>query len=56
MAKSKTENLNFENAFRKLESIVEQLEKGESTLEEAMNAFEEGTKLIEHCLAKLNQA
>ncbi|MCJ7811765.1 exodeoxyribonuclease VII small subunit [bacterium] len=56
MPKSKRENLSFENAFHKLESIVENLEKGESTLEESMKAFEEGTDLIHFCLAKLNEA
>lgn len=56
MAKSKVENLDFEKAFKKLESIVEHLEKGESTLEEAMKDFEEGMDLINICMAKLNDA
>ena len=56
MAKPKKENLTFEDAFQKLESIVEHLEKGESTLEEAIKAFEEGMDLINICMAKLNDA
>ncbi|MBN2029706.1 exodeoxyribonuclease VII small subunit [bacterium] len=56
MAKPKKESLTFEDAFQKLESIVEHLEKGESTLEEAMKAFEKGMDLINICMAKLNDA
>ncbi len=56
MPKSKKEDLSFENAFHKLESIVNNLEKGESTLEESMKAFEEGMDLVHFCLAKLNEA
>ncbi len=56
MAKPKKESLTFENAFRKLESIVEHLEKGESTLEESLKAFEEGMDLINICTDKLNDA
>lgn len=52
-----TENeMTFEEAYRRLESIVENLEKGESTLEEALKAFEEGMKLAQFCTEKLSQA
>ena len=56
MTKSKNEEMPFEEAFRKLEVIVETLEKGESTLEEAMKAFEEGMELAKTCSIKLNEA
>ena len=56
MAKSKKEELSFEDAFRKLEAIVENLERGESTLDESMEAFEEGMKLVKLCSKKLNEA
>lgn len=56
MAKSKKEELSFEEAFRKLEAIVENLERGESTLDESMEAFEEGMKLVKLCSKKLNEA
>lgn len=56
MTESKDEELRFEDAFRKLEAIVETLERGESTLEEAMKAFEEGMELAKTCSIKLNEA
>ena len=56
MTKPKSKELRFEEAFRKLEAIVEKLETGESTLDESMKAFEEGMKLAKTCLKKLNEA
>ena len=56
MAKSKKETLSFEDAFQQLESIVQNLEKGELTLEEAMQAFEKGMDLVHICMIKLNDA
>ena len=49
-------NLSFEEAMSKLESIVNELEKEGITLEDAMNKFEEGVKLSEFCVNKLNEA
>lgn len=52
-----TENeMTFEEAYRRLEAIVESLEKGDSTLEEGLKAFEEGMKLAQFCTEKLSQA
>ena len=56
MTKSKKETLSFEDAFQQLESIVQNLEKGELTLEEAMQAFEKGMELVNICMTKLNDA
>jgi exodeoxyribonuclease VII small subunit len=56
MAGSKKEKSSFEESFKKLESIVEDLEKGESTLEESMKRFEEGMELIHVCTKILNDA
>ena len=56
MPENKKKEIRFEEAFRKLEAIVEILEKGESTLDEAMKAFEEGMKLVEICSNRLNEA
>ena len=55
MAERKKQEIPFEEAFKKLETIVESLEKGESTLDEAMKSFEEGILLVEFCLKKLNE-
>jgi exodeoxyribonuclease VII small subunit len=56
MTAAKSKSLTFEEAFRKLESIVNTLEKGESTLEESMRLFEEGMELSRFCSSKLNEA
>ena len=56
MANKKEEEIGFEAAFQKLEAIVESLEGGQSTLDEAMEVFEEGMRLIRVCNEKLTQA
>lgn len=49
-------NLTFEEALDKLESIVNRLESGEISLDESIAAFEEGQKLVQFCLKKLEEA
>lgn len=46
----------FENALKRLEKIVAELEKGEVPLEKAMQLFEEGVKISQFCSAKLDEA
>ena len=46
----------FEQAIDKLESIVDEMEQGDLTLEETLKKFEEGMKLSKFCTDKLNQA
>ena len=46
----------FEEALHKLESIVESMETGELPLEKLLAHFEEGTRLIKICQAKLEEA
>ncbi len=46
----------FEEAMKRLEEIVEQLEKGELPLEETLSLFEEGVKLSRFCREKLDEA
>ena len=46
----------FETALHKLEEIVETLEKGELTLDEALRRFSEGVSLSKLCLEKLSSA
>lgn len=43
----------FETALARLEEIVEDLEKGEQSLEQSFKLFEEGIKLARLCNAKL---
>ena len=38
----------FEDALRALEGVVERLESGDLSLEEALGAFEEGVALVRH--------
>jgi exodeoxyribonuclease VII small subunit len=46
----------FEIALEELEEIVEQLESGELSLEEALAAFEKGVGLVKYCNQKLTEA
>ena len=46
----------FEEAMKRLEQIVQQLEKGDAPLDQSLALFEEGTKLIKACGAALDQA
>lgn len=48
--------MTYEEAVSKLEDIVLKLESGELTLEESINAFEEGTKLSAFCSDILKKA
>lgn len=50
------EDIPFEQALQKLESIVDTMESGELPLEELMARFEEGTRLARVCQTKLAQA
>ncbi|MDD3519840.1 MAG: exodeoxyribonuclease VII small subunit [Actinomycetota bacterium] len=49
-------NVSFEEAMQRLEDIANELEKEGITLEDAMDKFEEGVKLSEFCVNKLNEA
>ena len=51
-----TEQLPFEEALSRLESLVDRLEHGDLALEEALTAFEEGVRLTRQCAAQLGQA
>lgn len=46
----------FEDAMKKLESIVEHLEGGNSSLEEALKKYEEGVKMADICSKRLTEA
>ena len=46
----------FEESLKKLESIVEQLEKGDLGLEESLKLFEEGVTLSTSCKKELDEA
>lgn len=50
------EELTYEQAVKRLEEIVNLLEKNESTLDESIKLYEEGIKLSELCNKKLIEA
>ena len=50
------EELKFEAALRRLEEIVQKLEKGDLPLEESLVLYEEGIRLSRHCHSKLEEA
>lgn len=52
----KIEKLNFEDAIRELEKIVDDLESGELSLEDSIKAFEKGIELSRLCRKKLEKA
>jgi len=51
-----TEPLPFEEAVKKLESIVEAMESEDLPLETLLKRFEEGTRLLRSCQEKLADA
>jgi exodeoxyribonuclease VII small subunit len=48
-------NKKFEDALRELEGIVEKLETGDLSLEEALSAFEQGIGLVRYLGNKLTE-
>jgi len=50
------ESLTFEVALKSLEEIVSQLDAGSIDLDKAVDAYERGAKLKEHCEKKLKEA
>ena len=48
--------LSFEDALKELEAIVQQLERGQVKLDEAISAYERGALLKRHCEQKLAEA
>ncbi len=58
MAEKKTEKkkITFEDALARLEQIVAQIEEGEVSLEESIEKYAEGIKLIKQCRTILDGA
>ena len=51
-----TDESTFEGAQRELDAIVERLESGEASLDEAIRLWERGEELYRFCLARLDRA
>ena len=57
MAKQATKKTNpFEYSLKRLEEIVESLERGDVSLEDSLKMYEEGVQLSKVCLERLTQA
>jgi len=55
MATKDPGELKFEEAIADLEQVVEQLESGDLSLEDSLEAFEKGVGLVRYCNQKLSQ-
>ncbi len=51
-----TKPIPFETSIQELETIVNQLEKGELSLEDSLKQFEKGITLVRSCQETLHQA
>ncbi|MGC9453380.1 MAG: exodeoxyribonuclease VII small subunit [Phycisphaerae bacterium] len=50
------QKVTFEQALEQLEKIVEQIESGEVSLEESIDKYAQGIKLIKQCRSILDEA
>ena len=50
------EKMTFEDAMKELENLVDALDKGDVSLDEAIAAYDRGSQLKDHCQKKLNEA
>ncbi len=48
--------IRFEEAIKRLEEIVNRLETGDIPLDDSIKLFEEGVKLYQICLKRLDEA
>lgn len=55
MAKKKS-SPSFEEALQKLESLVEKMESGDISLEQSLEWFEEGIRLVKSCRKQMENA
>lgn len=53
---SEEDDMPFETALERLESVVDRLEQGDLALEAALTAFEEGVALSKRCASQLDAA
>ncbi len=51
-----TKIVKFEDAVKRLETIVSEMESEDLELERSLALFEEGIKLVRQCTAKLDEA
>ena len=56
MSNIKLEKLTFEEAMKELEELVDSLDKGDVSLDEAIAAYDRGSQLKDYCEKKLQEA
>ena len=56
MSNIEIEKLTFEEAMNELEKLVDSLDKGNISLDEAIAAYDRGSQLKDYCQKKLNEA
>ena len=56
VVKASADGIPFEEALKKLESVVETMESDELPLEQLLAKFEEGTRLVQVCQTRLAEA
>ena len=56
MDSEKTSKLSFEAALAQLETIVDAMEQGDVPLADLLQKYEDGTKLLKLCEARLKEA
>ena len=54
--KTDIKDMSFEDALGELETIVRNLESGNTKLDESINAYERGVALKKHCEKRLENA
>ena len=50
------DTMTFEEAMNELEKLVESLDKGDISLDQAISAYDRGSQLKDLCQKKLNEA
>ena len=56
MSNNDLEKLTFEKAMKELEELVDSLDKGNVSLDEAIAAYDRGSQLKDYCQKKLQEA
>ena len=56
MSNTELEKLTFEEAMKELEKLVDSLDKGDVSLDEAIAAYDRGSQLKDYCQKKLHEA
>ena len=56
MSNTELDKLTFEEAMKELEKLVDSLDRGDVSLDEAIAAYDRGSRLKDYCQNKLQQA